>query len=317
MQGKIRMSDIIPTQEQINSISLDTKAKYYIEQSTSENSKKAFKDDMTHFTNWGGSVPTDARTLIHYLTDHAEILSVATLYRRLASINKAHRMMKHPSPTKAEAVKLTMRGIMREHGRAQRRMKPLTKDDLIAIFSHMGNTTKDKRDRALLIIGFCAALRKSELVAINCTDLEFVKEGLRITLPKSKTDQMGRGREIAIPYGRGRICAVKILQEWLETSGITEGKIFRSVDKGGTIHGDGLSDRSVSNIIKSHVKKLGYDPDKYSGHSLRAGLVTSAAEQGVSSWIIKRQTGHKSDAMLERYIRSGSLFTDNALNQLF
>lgn len=315
MQGTIRMSEVIPAQE--HTLSLDKKARYYIEQSTSENSKKAFKDDLRHFTEWGGSLPTDERTIIHYLSDHAEILSVATLYRRLASINKAHRIMKHTSPTKAEEVKLTMRGIMREHGRAQKRVKPITKDDLIAIFSHMGESVKDKRDKALLIIGFCAALRKSELVAIKCTDCEFVKEGLRVTLPKSKTDQTGQGREIAIPFGRGRVCAVKILKEWLEVSGIKEGAVFRSVDKVGSVQCSRLSDRSVSNIIKAHVQKLGYDPTQYSGHSLRAGLVTSVAEQGVSSWIIKRQTGHKSDAMLERYIRSGSLFTDNALNHLF
>lgn len=302
---------------QTHTLSMDSKARYYIEQSTSDNSRKAFTNDMRHFTEWGGNVPANNETVVRYLIAHAEMLSIATLYRRLASIDKAHRMKGYPSPTKSEGVRLMMRGIMRAHGKPQRRVKPITKDDLTAIFSHFGESLKDKRDKALLVIGFCGALRQSELVAINCNHLDFCKEGVRITIPKSKTDQNAQGREIAIPHGRGRVCGVKILREWLEVSRISEGLIFRGVDKAGNIRGKGLSCRSVSNIIKSHVAILGYDPREYSGHSLRSGLVTSAAEQGVSSWIIKRQTGHKSDAMLERYIRSGSLFNDNALNYLF
>lgn len=213
-------------------------------------------------------------------------------------------------------VKSTLRGIRRAHGAPQRRAKPLTKEDLFSVLAATGNGLKDVRDRALLLIGFAGAFRRSELVAISCTDIEPVKQGVVIHIRRSKTDQEGAGREIGIPHGRTRWCPVTALNEWLERAEIEEGPIFRSVDRHGRMQGQRLSSEAVSLVIKERVAVVGLDPDKFSGHSLRAGLATSAAAAGVSSWQIRQQTGHASDAMLARYIRDGELFVDNAAGAL-
>lgn len=189
---------------------------------------------------------------------------------------------------------------------------PIMRDDLVAMLNYVPDTVKGHRDRALLLLGFCGAFRRSELVALKCTDLEFTMQGLIITLSRSKTDQTGQGRKIGIPKGRGKICAVQSLQNWLVHLSANDGPLFRSISKGGVISTDALSDRAVADIVKHYAAKTGLNPEKYSGHSLRSGLCSSAAQHGMSSWVIRKQSGHKSDAMLFRYIRLGDLFTDNA-----
>ena len=168
----------------------------------------------------------------------------------------------------------------------------------------------------MLLIGFAGGLRRSELVGLNLTDLEFVREGLIITLRRSKTDQEGRGRRIGIPHARGRWCPVSEVQVWIEAAKIEEGSLFRSLRKGGTISDDRLSGEAVSVLIKRHVMLIGLDPAKFSGHSLRAGFVTSAARAGIATHLIRAQTGHASDATMSRYIREASLFRRNAAGQL-
>lgn len=205
-----------------------------------------------------------------------------------------------------------MRGIRRVHARPQTQMAPILKEDLIVMLSHVPDTVKGARDRALLLLGFCGALRRSELAAVKMEDLEFNSQGLILTLPRSKTDQMGQGRKIGIPKGRGRICPVGSVAFWIEKSLIQSGPLFPAITKGGRISAGAVSDRSIGDIIKFYAARAGLDPTRYSGHSLRAGLATSAAQHGVSSWKIRQQTGHKSDTMLARYIRDGDIFTDNA-----
>jgi integrase len=214
---------------------------------------------------------------------------------------------------KSDLVKLAMRGIRRVHGKPQVQVAAALKEDIIIMLSHVADTVKGKRDRALLLLGFCGALRRSELVALRCTDLEFVSQGIVITLPRSKTDQTGQGRKIGIPRGRGRICPVQAVSDWLVHSGANNMEpVFRSITKGSVISAEPLSDRAVADIIKHYAQCAGLNAERYSGHSLRAGLATSAAQHGISSWKIRQQTGHKSDAMLGRYIRDGDLFTGNA-----
>ncbi len=171
---------------------------------------------------------------------------------------------------------------------------------------------KGLRDKALLLLGFAGAFRRSELVGLTVGDIELVKQGLVVQLRFSKTDQEGRGRKVAIPFGRGIVCPVLALQHWLEVSGITEGAIFRGVNRHGVISDTPLTAQVVALVVKERAFAAGLDPNRYSGHSLRAGLVTSAAKLGVSSWKIRQQTGHKSDAMLARYIRDANIFIDNA-----
>jgi len=289
--------------------------KHYIENALSDSTRRAYRLDLEHYRAWGGNIPASPEQIAAYLATHANTLAIATLQRRLVSIAKAHTMRGHPDPVKSDLVKLAMRGIRRAHGRPQDQASPLLKEDLTVMLSHISDTTKGKRDQALLLLGFCGAFRRSELVALKCSDLEFVSQGMIITLTRSKTDQTGQGRKIGIPKGRGRICPVQAVHDWIMHSGAHgNAPLFRSVTKGNIISEAVLSDRAVADIIKQYAMKAGLNPERYSGHSLRAGLATSAAQHGISSWKIRAQTGHKSDAMLARYIREGDLFANNAAN---
>jgi integrase len=181
----------------------------------------------------------------------------------------------------------------------------------------MGSRLKDVRDRALLLLGFAGGFRRSELIGLNCDDMVPVRQGLEVSLRRTKTDQNGAGRKIGIPYGRGRWCPVVALEQWLSACGVTEGALFRPIDRHQRIGIKRLSDEAVCLVVRERVRAAGIDPKGYSGHSLRAGLATSAAQAGVSSWKIRQQTGHASDAMLARYVRDGELFTGNAAGMLF
>jgi integrase len=172
-------------------------------------------------------------------------------------------------------------------------------------------TNGDIRDRALLLIGFAGALRRSELVALDVPDIEHVRRGIVLHLRRSKTDQLGQGHSIAIPYGRTRWCPVDALATWLQASGIRDEAIFRPIDRHGRVHNARLSGEAVSLIVRERAAAAGLDKSGYSGHSLRAGFATSAAQSGVSAWRIKAQTRHASDVMLARYIRQAELFSDN------
>jgi len=276
----------------------------------SENSRTAYQSDLKQFIAWGGIVPCSPERVARYLAAHAGVHAVATLGRRLVSIGKAHTSQNLPNPAQSDLVKAVMRGIRRTHGVPQRQAAPAIKEDLLAMVNGLTGI-KGIRDRALLLVGFAGAFRRSELVSLTVEDIQFDKRGLLVHLLRSKTDQEGIGRRIAIPYARGAVCAVHALQEWLEVSGIATGLIFRGVTRHGKI-ADGLTPQAVALVVKERAQSAGLDPSKYSGHSLRAGLVTSAAQMGVSSWKIRQQTGHKSDAMLHRYIRDANIFVDNA-----
>lgn len=283
----------------------------YVQLSMAENTRLAYKNDLAHFIAWGGSIPASPKMVAAYLAVNAESMSVATLARRLAAIAKMHSMQGLPSPSTSDLVKMAMRGIRRKHGKPQRQAAPLLRDDLLLVLSVIPDDMRGCRDKALLLIGFCAALRRSELCRVRVEDLTFTSEGMVLTLPRSKTDQMGEGRKIGIPSGRGKICPVRVLQEWLTRSDITSGFVFRPID-GGKVTDTHLCNRTISNIVKARVEKVGLLPENFSGHSLRSGLATSAAQHGISSFKIREQTGHRSDAMLARYIRDGNLFAGNA-----
>ena len=258
------------------------------------------------------AIPSTDRELAEYLADHAGQLSIATLKRRVVALGKVHEAKGLQSPTKSALIQSTLKGIKRAHGTLQRRAKPLLVADLINILNAMGGTAKDIRDRALLLVGFAGGFRRSELVALDREDVETVRQGLIITIRRSKTDQYGKGRKVGIPLARGKHCPVHALEHWLEIAGIDTGSIFRPVCRHGHISPHRLSGEAVSAIVKARVELIGLKPEEYSGHSLRSGLATSAAMAGVSSWKIRQQTGHASDATLSLYIRNGELFVDNA-----
>ncbi len=286
--------------------------RHFLTHSLSANSKRAYAADIGHFRASGREIPSTPETVAAYLAEIADTHAVATIQRRLVAIGKAHRALGHADPCKTEIVKAVMRGIRRTKGTAQREAQALQRDDLFAALTLMGDRSIDLRDRALLLIGFAGAFRRSELVSLDAADVQHVRQGVVLHLRRSKTDQTGQGRKIAIPHGRTRWCPVKHLTDWVDHSGITEGPLFRSIDRHGRIASDRLSGDAVSMIIKRRLSDAGFDPASFSGHSLRAGFATSAAMAGASSWKIRQQTGHASDAMLTRYIRDGDMFTDNA-----
>jgi integrase len=183
----------------------------YVRQSLAANTRRAYLSDIAHFEAWGGSIPANPHAVASYLAEHAARLSIATLIRRIASVSKAHEARGLPNPTRSELVRATMRGIRRNRGSAQREAKPLLKEDLFLVLAAMGDNLKDVRDRALLLIGFAGGFRRSELVGLDASDIEHVRQGVVITLRRSKTDQDGGGRKIGIPYGRTRWCPVAAL----------------------------------------------------------------------------------------------------------
>lgn len=288
----------------------------FVANSISENTRRAHRSDLAHFAEWGGSVPAAPRAIASYLAAHADELSVATLVRRVATLSKAHEARGLLNPCRSEIVRATLRGIKRTRGTAQQQAKPLVRDDLMLVLDRLGGTPKEARDRALLLLGFAGGFRRSELVGLDHADIEHVRQGLVITLRFSKTDQVGAGRRIGIPHGRTRHCPVVALDAWLALSGVECGPIFRPVDRHGNVSSERLSGEAVSLIIHERVAAAEIDPTGFSGHSLRAGFATSAAQAGVSALKIRRQTGHTSDAMLARYVRDGELFVGNAASVL-
>jgi integrase len=281
---------------------------HFIEAAIAPNTRRAYDSDLREFLAWGGSLPASPEVVARYLAAHAATHAIATLARRLVAIRRAHALRGLPDPVRSELVRLTFRGIRRAHGRPQRRAAALTADRLAAVVASLGDSVWDARDRALLLIGFAGAFRRSELSSIDCKSIERTPLGLLITIPKSKTDQEGQARQVAIPRSRNAICPVKALDQWLERSGITEGAVFRQVSRRGHVLPGQLSGDAIASVVKQRVRAIGLDPRRYSGHSLRAGFVTSAATAGAPAWRIKAQTGHVSDALVGRYIRLSDPF---------
>jgi integrase len=292
------------------------KVEGYVEAGIAPATRRAYRADLDHFRAWGGSMPASDAQVAAYLAAHADALSAATLTRRLAAISVAHEARRLPNPVCSPLVRATLRGIRREHGVAQRQAKPLLRDDLFDVLARMGDRPKDLRDKALLLIGFAGGFRRSELCAVDCTNIEQARQGIVITIPRSKTDQQGEGRKVGIPFGRTRWCPVAALDRWIEAAGIESGPIFRRVDRHGRVSTTAISPEAVCIVVRERVATVDLDPGGYSGHSLRAGLATSAVQAGVSTLKVRAQTGHASDVMLARYVRDGELFVDNAAGAL-
>lgn len=289
---------------------------HFIRESLSENTRKAYRSDLAHFTEWGGSLPAIADIVARYLADHAEALAPSSLARRVATLSKVHEANGWPNPCRSEIVRATMRGIKRVKGTAQDQARPLMREDLFILLDALGDDARGKRDRALLLIGWAGGFRSSELVGLDLADVEEVRQGLVLHLRRSKTDQTGQGRKIGIPLGRTRHCPIAALSAWLVVLNKDEGPIFRPVDRHGNVQPDRLRSDAVSTILRNRLASAGIAPDGYSGHSLRAGLATSAIKAGVPTYKVRAQTGHASDLMLSRYVRDAGLFDGNAVGAL-
>lgn len=285
-------------------------AEQFIAASQSAATKRAYASDLKHFFANGGSIPASPVVLAEYLARCAEKLSVATLERRVTAIHKAHLEKNLESPARSETVKRVMQGIRRTLGTKQRQVQPIVKDDLLAalvMIDRQQMPVKAARDRALLLVGFASAMRRSELVAVKVEHLTHLPNGVEIFLPSSKTDQEAQGRTVFIPHANGERCPVRALAHWLEISEINEGFVFRAVSRHDRVARHGLSAQSVALVVKASMARAGGDATKVSGHSLRAGYCTSAAEKGLQTWQIREQTGHRSEVTLAKYIRPVAL----------
>ena len=292
---------------------LDDRARDYAYRSRAEATWRGYASDWRGFAAWCRqhglqALPAAPETVARYLVDAAARYKTGSLQRHLSAIASAHRAGGHESPTRAEAVRLVWAGIRREHGTAQQGKAPLVTADVAAMVAALPRGPLGVRDRALLLVGFAGAFRRSELVALDVADVERTAAGLVVTIRRSKTDQEGAGRKLGIPAGKNpRTCPVRALRAWLELARIQDGPLFRGVDRHGNVLGR-LSDRGVARAVKRAAERAGLDPERYAGHSLRAGLATAAAAAGVEERVIARQTGHRSMVVLRRYIRDGELF---------
>lgn len=290
----------------------------YLEQSKADNTRRAYRADWADFSAWcekyrRSPLPASPDTVAYYLADRSQQLKTSTLQRRLATIAEAHRTAGVGSPTKAAQVKLVWAGIRREKGTAQAHKKPALTKHIRSMVEHLPNATLGVRDRALILLGFAGAMRRSELVGLDITDVAMTDEGLVVVIRKSKTDPTGVGRKIGIPFGEhGETCPVRAVLAWIDDAEIEDGPLFRAVNKHGHVSDARLSDRAVANVVQRSLRAAGRSARGYAAHSLRAGLITQAAMAGVSERAIQDQSGHKSLAVMRRYIRDGSLFRENA-----
>lgn len=295
------------------------RASEFVQHSKAANTVRAYRSDWTHFESWckahgQSSLPATPETVALYVTDLATTHKTATIIRRISAISQAHQIAGYETPTKSSKVRLVMAGIRRSKGTAQVAKTPVLVEDLRRMLSNLPENLLGVRDRVLLLIGFCGAFRRSELVALDAGDVAVTREGLVVTIRRSKTDQEGEGRKIGIPYASHvETCPVRSLQDWLEKSGITAGPLFRPIDRFGRMASMRLSAAAVADIVKKYAAAVGLKASDFAGHSLRSGLATSAAMAGASERAIMNQTGHKSVNMVRRYIRDGSLFRENAV----
>ena len=298
-------------------------AREYLSSAKAPNTLRAYRTDWADFCAWCegrgfAALPAAPETVALYISDRAETCKTSTIQRRLSSISQAHQAAGHETPTKAYAVRMVWAGIRRKLGTAQEGKAPAVTDDLRRMVATLPKTLLGSRDRALLLLGFAGAFRRSELVSLDVGDLELRRDGYVVTLRRSKTDQEGQGMLRGIPYGGHKeTCPVRAVKAWLADSSILEGPLFRSVNRHGHLQPGRLTAQVVALVVKRCAESAGLDAERYAGHSLRAGLVTSADEAGVETRLIMRQTGHRSERMVEKYARgSNKLFRGNAAGQV-
>lgn len=281
--------------------------------------RRAYRTAWGAFTRWCAKLnrsfmPASAETIAVFLAQLADSgRKVATIEKTLAAISEAHRAAGYPSPRQSAPVRAVLQGIRRKKLTAPRQVAPITLAELRLMISALPSTRKGIRDRAILLLGFAGAFRRSELTALDVADLAFGDDGITVTLRRSKTDQEGVGRKVGIPRGRNGLCPVRAVRAWLESAGSpTVGPLFVGMTRHSKLTGRRLDGKDIAILIKSAATAAGLEASRFSGHSLRAGLVTTAARAGKSERAIMDQTGHKSAAMVRRYIRDAGLFDDNA-----
>jgi site-specific recombinase XerD len=298
-----------------------------LKSSKAANTIRAYKSDFKDFElfcikNGFNSLPSEPKIISLYLTYlSTKDVKMSTLKRRLVSIGVIHRMKGHYLDNKHPAIIENIMGIKRRKGSIQNGKKPILISDLKSIINAIdeenNNEIKKYRDKSIILIGFSGGFRRNEIVSLDYNDLDFVSEGLKISLRRSKTDQFGEGSIKALPYFQNsKYCAASTLKKWIFLSKINSGPLFRRFSKGSKLSNNRLTDQTVALLIKKYLDLAGIDSKSYSGHSLRSGFATSAAASGAEERSIMAMTGHKSTEMVRRYIKEANLFKNNALNKI-
>ena len=297
-----------------------------LKSSKANNTLRAYKSDFKDFglfcaKHGFSSMPTEPKVVSLYLTHLSAKSKVSTIRRRLVSIGVVHKLKGHYLDTKHPIIIENLMGIKRKKGSNQIGKKPILINHLKAIINVIDEQKIEKikklRNRTLILIGFGGGFRRTELISINHEDLDFVDEGLKITLTRSKTDQFGEGLVKGLPYFiNEKYCPVTSLKNWINLSKIKTGPIFRRFAKGSILTKNRLTDQSVVLIIKNCLKLAGIENKNFSGHSLRSGFATVAAESGADERSIMAMTGHKTTQMVRRYIREANIFKNNALSKI-
>ena len=298
-----------------------------LQNSKAINTVRAYKSDFNDFgifcaRNGFKSLPSNPKIVSLYLTHlSTKEAKMSTLKRRLVSIGVIHKLKGHYLDTKHPSIIENIMGIKRRKGSIQKAKKPILINSLKLIIDAIDQKNKQEikkfRDRSIILIGFSGGFRRNEIVSLDYDDLDFVPEGLKINIKRSKTDQFGEGFTKALPYfDSSQYCPVISLKNWLNISKITSGPIFRRFLKGSKLSENRLTDQTVAILIKEYLNLAGINSKNYSGHSLRSGFATSAAESGVEERNIMAMTGHKSTEMVRRYIKEANLFKNNALNKI-
>ena len=298
-----------------------------LQSSKANNTVRAYKSDFKDFglfcaQNGFKSLPSEPKIVSLYLTHlSTKEVKMSTLKRRLVSIGVIHKLKGHYLDTKHPIIIENIMGIKRRKGSIQKGKKPLLINNLKIIINvideYNNQDLKKFRDRSIILMGFSGGFRRNEIVSLDYDDLDFVSEGLKITLKRSKTDQFGEGSIKGLPYfDNPQYCPVLSLKNWIEISNISSGALFRRFSKGSKLSENRLTDQTVALLIKKYLNLAGIDNKNYSGHSLRSGFATSAAESGAEERSIMAITGHKSTEMVRRYIKEANLFKNNALNKI-
>ena len=298
-----------------------------LQSSKANNTVRAYKSDFNDFgifcaQNGFKSLPSDPQIVSLYLTHlSTKEAKISTLKRRLVSIGVIHKLKGHYLDTKHPSIIENIMGIKRRKGSNQLSKKPILINSLKNIINAIDEQNKEEikifRDRSIILIGFSGGFRRNEIVSLDYDDLDFVPEGLKINLRRSKTDQFGEGFTKALPYfDNSQYCPVVSLKKWIKISKIKSGAVFRRFSKGSKLSENRLTDQTVALLIKEYLKLTGIDSKNYSGHSLRSGFATSAAESGAEERSIMAMTGHKSTEMVRRYIKEANLFKNNALSKI-
>mgnify|MGYP001198225138 FL=1 len=297
-----------------------------LKNSKANNTLRAYKSDFKDFGAFCAkhglsSLPSEPKTVSIYLTHLSKNSKISTIRRRLVSISMVHKLKGHYLDTKHPIITENLLGIKRVKGSIQKGKKPILINHLKSIVNVIDEQKceeiKKLRDKSIILIGFGGGFRRTELISIDHEDLEFVAESLKITIRKSKTDQLGEGMMKGLPYFSNEIyCPVTTLKKWLEVSKIKSGPIFRRFSKGSLLTEKRLTDQSVVLLMKEYLNLAGIENKNFAGHSLRAGFATVAAESGADERSIMAMTGHKTTQMVRRYIREANIFKNNALNKI-